>query len=212
MCVSELILECEIKCKKIKCHTFIGWCKTQIIHLLIIKCILYSLIHILGKMSIYILHNIDVCPFFTLCWRSCTDANPFGKNTYPRKKRMKTNVIEDSSSTFSSNPPLTTKSQQLRVFRKGPTRIPTAKNRVTTRHERSTFANFSLVLQPQTRIHSLIGTHKNKEKPKPIAHHTFHHSLTHMIYYFTFFLYISTIPAPLTPLFTLSNLSLSIYI
>ncbi len=125
---------------------------------------------------------------------------------------MKTNVIEDSSSTFSSNPPLTTKSQQLRVFRKGPTRIPTAKNRVTTRHKRSTFANFSLVLQPQTRIHSLIGTHKNKEKPKPIAHHTFHHSLTHMIYYYTFFfIYINYSGSIDSLIHSFQSLSLYIY-
>ena len=40
LCVSELILECGIKCKKVRCHAFIGGCKTDIIHRLLIECIL----------------------------------------------------------------------------------------------------------------------------------------------------------------------------
>ena len=39
-CVGELILECGIKCKKVRCRAFIGGCKNGIIHPLLIECIL----------------------------------------------------------------------------------------------------------------------------------------------------------------------------
>ena len=38
--MNELILECEIKYKKVRCQAFIGGCKTGVIHRLLIEFIL----------------------------------------------------------------------------------------------------------------------------------------------------------------------------
>ena len=40
--MGELIIEYGIKCKNVRCHVFIGGCKTRVIHQLLIECILNS--------------------------------------------------------------------------------------------------------------------------------------------------------------------------